>query len=73
VTVARYKLNLVGVHEVRWDKGGIVRAVDYIFLWKWKPKSSIGNMFFLYTTEKYQELKVEFISGRMSCIVLRGH
>jgi hypothetical protein len=27
----------------------------------------------LYTTEQYQQLKVEFISGRMSCVVLRGH
>jgi len=35
-TVARelqkYKLNLVGVHDARWDKGGIVRG-DF-FLWK---------------------------------------
>jgi len=26
--LARYKLDLVGVQEVRWDKGGMVRAVD---------------------------------------------
>jgi len=24
--LARYKLDLVGVQEVRWDKGGTVRA-----------------------------------------------
>jgi len=29
--LARYKLNLVSVQEVRWDKGGTERAVDYIF------------------------------------------
>jgi hypothetical protein len=29
--LARYKLDLVGVHEVRWDKGGTVRAGDYNF------------------------------------------
>jgi exonuclease III len=29
--LARYKLDLVGVQEVRWDKGGTVRAGDYIF------------------------------------------
>ena len=29
--LARYKLNLVSVQEVRWDKGGTVRAGDYIF------------------------------------------
>jgi hypothetical protein len=27
--LARYKLDLVGVQEVRWDKGGTVRAGDY--------------------------------------------
>jgi hypothetical protein len=28
---ARYTLDLVGVQEVRWDKGGKVKAGDYIF------------------------------------------
>jgi hypothetical protein len=33
--LARYKLELVGVQEVRWDKWGTVRAGDYnFFLWK---------------------------------------
>jgi exonuclease III len=45
--LARYKLDLVGVQEVRWDKGGTVRAGDYtLFLWKRKWKSSTGNRFF---------------------------
>ena len=29
--LARYKLDLVGVQEVMWDKGGKVRAGNYIF------------------------------------------
>ena len=52
--LARYKLDLVGVQEVRWDKGGTVRAGDYnFFLWKmniisWEqvfctPKNSISG------------------------------
>jgi hypothetical protein len=28
----RYNLELVGVQEVRWDKGGAIRAGDYTFL-----------------------------------------
>jgi hypothetical protein len=44
--LARYKLDLEGVREVKWDKGGMVRAGDYIFLWKRKQKSSIGNRIF---------------------------
>ena len=31
--LARYKLDLVGVQEVRWDKGGTVRAGDYNFFY----------------------------------------
>jgi len=35
--LVKYKLDLVGVQEVRWDKGGTVRAGYYIFfLWKKK-------------------------------------
>ena len=34
--IARYKLDLVGVKAVRWDKGDTVRAGDYNFLWKRK-------------------------------------
>ena len=29
--LTRYKLDLVGVQEVRWDKEGTVKAGDYSF------------------------------------------
>jgi len=29
--LGRYKIDLVGVQEVRWDKEGTIRAGDYIF------------------------------------------
>ena len=31
--LARYKLDVVGVQEVRWDKEGTVRAGDYNFFY----------------------------------------
>ena len=31
--LARYKLGLVGVQEVRWDKGGIVQVGDFNFFY----------------------------------------
>jgi hypothetical protein len=35
--LARYKLHLVGVQEVRWEKEGTVKAGDYsFFLWERK-------------------------------------
>jgi len=31
--LTRYKLDLMGVQEVRWDKGGIMRAGNYNFFY----------------------------------------
>jgi hypothetical protein len=31
--LVRYKSNLVGLQEVRWDKEGMVRAGDYNFFY----------------------------------------
>jgi len=36
--LARYILDVVGVQEVRWDKGGTVREGDYVFF-LWERKS----------------------------------
>ena len=45
--LARYKLDVVGVQEVRWDKEGTVRAGDYkFFLREIKRESSTRNRFF---------------------------
>jgi len=45
--LARYKLYVVGVQEVRWDKEGTVRAGDYnFFLRERKRESSTGKSFF---------------------------
>jgi hypothetical protein len=47
--LARYKLHLVGVQEVRWDKGSTVRAKDCnFFCEQGNEKSSIGDTIFLH-------------------------
>jgi exonuclease III len=55
ITVARelgkYKLDLVGVHEVRWEKGGTERAEDYTFFYgQGNEDHQLGTGFFVHKT-----------------------
>ena len=63
----------MGVQEVRWDKGGTVRAGDYNFFYG-KGKSSFGNRIFCTVHQRIASTikRVEFVSNRVSYIVLRG-
>ena len=70
--LARYRLDLVGVQEVRWDKGGHGRSRGLLFfLRKRKRKSSIGNRIFVHHRIVSAVKTVEFVSKRVSYIVLR--
>jgi len=68
--LSRYELDLVGVQEVRWDKRGTLIAEDYTFsLEKGNENHKFGTGYF---STRQNSIRLEFISDRMSSIVLRG-
>jgi exonuclease III len=76
-TVARelgkYKLDLVGVQEVRLEKGGTVWAEDYTFFYgQGNGDHQLGKGFFVYKRTISVVRRVEFVSNRMLYIILRG-
>jgi exonuclease III len=55
--ISKYKLDLVGVQEVRWDRGGTEPAGEYIFFYgKGHENHELGTGF-LYIRESYQQLR----------------
>jgi hypothetical protein len=70
----KYKLDLAGVQEVRWEKGGTEQAEDYTFFYgQGNGDHQTETGFFIYQRIVSAVRREEFVSDRMSYIILRGH
>jgi exonuclease III len=71
--ISKYKLDAVGVQEVRWDGGGTEPAGEYTcFYGKGKKNHELDTGFFIQKKIMSAVMRVEFVSDMMSYIILRG-
>jgi hypothetical protein len=70
--VSKYKLDLVGVQEVRWDRGGTESAGQYTFSYgKGNQNHELGTCLFVHKRIISAVKRVEFVSDRMSYRILK--
>jgi hypothetical protein len=63
----------VGVQEVRWDGGGTESAFEYTFSYgKGNENHELDTSFFTHKRIMSAVKRVEFVSDRMSYMILKG-
>jgi hypothetical protein len=71
--ISNYNFHLVGV-QVRWDRDGTEPTGEYTcFYGKGNENHEVGAGLFVHKRIIYALKRVQFVSDRMSYIILRGH
>jgi hypothetical protein len=71
--ISRYRLDLVGVQEVRWKGSGTTPTEEYTFFYEKGTKNhELGTGVFVRKIIISAVKTVEFVSDRMSYIILGG-
>jgi hypothetical protein len=72
--LSKYKLDSVGVQEVRWEGGGNKPAGKYTFFYgKGNENNEFGMAVFVNKRTISTVKRAEFVSDRMLYIILGGH
>ncbi|PNF24380.1 hypothetical protein B7P43_G09657 [Cryptotermes secundus] len=71
--LSKYKLHLVSIQEVRWDRGGTNPTGEYTFFYGKGNENRLRYSIFIHKRIISEVKMVEFVSDRMSYIIPKGH